>query len=80
MNEFFELKLISDETKEESYDYDERVRIYECPCGKGTVIWSKERPNGKGFGYQATFSDTTCLCKDCESKYEFRGGRAKIKE
>lgn len=65
------LNLISEERITEQYDYDETVRTYSCPCGKGKVIWSKERPNGHGTGYQATFSDVFCQCDDCKTKYDF---------
>ena len=40
MNDRVELELISDETHENG-TYDERVRTYKCPCGQGTVVWSK---------------------------------------
>ena len=54
MEEKITLTLLSDETRVNG-DYDERIRKYSCPCGKGEVIWSKERPNGSGYGYQAIF-------------------------
>ena len=69
MNDRVELELISDETHENG-TYDERVRTYKCPCGQGTVVWSKERPNGSGYGYEATFSDAFCYCDNCEDKYD----------
>ncbi|HEM5315032.1 hypothetical protein [Streptococcus suis] len=69
MDNRIELELISTETHEVG-SYDETVRTYKCPCGKGTVVWSKERPNGSGYGYQATFSDAFCRCEDCKDLYD----------
>lgn len=64
------LKLLSDVTKSK-FDYDDRIRTYECACGKGSIIWSKETPNGCGSGYQATYSDVFFYCEECEAKYDF---------
>lgn len=65
------LKIISEDVVKLSGGYDEKIRTYECPCGKGQIIWSKEIPNGEGFGMQSTFSDVFFRCDDCESKYDF---------
>ena len=54
----------------EGATYDDTIRTYKCPCGEGTVVWSKERPNGNGFGYQATFSDAFCYCENCKENYD----------
>ena len=79
MEEKITLTLLSDETQIKG-DYDERIRKYSCPCGEGEVIWSKERPNGRGYGYQATFSNIFCYCDNCKEKYDFSDkGYAKIK-
>lgn len=69
-----ELKLLSEKFIE-GVTYDERVRTYSCPCGEGEVVWSKERPNGKGFGYQATFSDAFCYCDKCKGTYDFSSNK-----
>lgn len=52
---------------ESQWDYDEHKITYRYPCGKGTVVWSKERPNGNGSGYQAPYTDLFVYCKDCEN-------------
>lgn len=70
MNDEIELELISDETHVQG-TYDVRDRKYCCPCGKGILLLSKERPNGSGYGYEATYSDVFCYCDDCKEKYEF---------
>lgn len=80
MSDYFDLELISDETKSSGYDYDERIRRYKCPCGKGDVVWSKEKPNGNGSGYHATFSDVFWYCDICEPKYDFWVGQVKLKK
>ena len=79
MSEFIKLNLISEENREVG-TYDERERTYECPCSEGVVVWSKEKPNGSGFGYQATFSDVFWKCKKCEEKYNFMSGSAYLKK
>ena len=71
MSQKIPLPLLSDETREISSDYNERIRTYSCPCGLGKVVWSKEKPNGRGYGYQATFSDIFCYCETCKDKYDF---------
>ena len=70
MEEKITLTLLSDETQING-DYDERIRKYSCPCGEGEVIWCKERPNGRGYGYQATFSNIFCYCDNCKENYDF---------
>lgn len=65
------LELISEENCE-SYDYDERVRTYNCPCGEGTVVWSYERSNGNGFGHRSSFSDVFCYCDNVKHKYDVK--------
>lgn len=47
--------------------------IYECPCGKGKVIYTKD--NIPGFRDR----DIQCDCKECNEKYEFNKNRAIIK-
>lgn len=45
---------------------------YECPCGKGKVIYEKD--NIPGFRDSMTFSD----CTECNSKYHFSRGEAEL--
>lgn len=65
------LKIISENVIRLNDGYDEKIIKYECPCGKGEIVWSKETPNGEGFGMQSTFSDVFFRCDDCKSKYDF---------
>ncbi|QII23605.1 hypothetical protein G3M80_03110 [Bacillus altitudinis] len=44
--------------------------IYECPCGKGTVIYEKD--NIPGFRDRSIHS----TCKPCGEKYDFGRGTA----
>lgn len=43
---------------------------YDCPCGKGTVLYEKD--DIPGFRDRSTF----CDCKECNEKYTFRRGEA----
>lgn len=72
------LELISEEIRE-TYDYIIIDKKYKCPCGEGYVLFSKEKPNGNGFGYQATFIDYICNCDNCKKQYDFRQGNAYTK-
>ena len=47
---------------------------------KVLLFGPKEKPNGSGFGYQATFSDVFWKCKKCEEKYNFMSGSAYLKK
>lgn len=43
---------------------------YECPCGKGRVVYTKD--DIPGF----RDSDIYCRCEECKGKYEFGRGTA----
>ncbi|PAD36336.1 hypothetical protein [Terribacillus saccharophilus] len=43
---------------------------YECPCGKGIVVY--ERDNIVGHKHR----QTDCHCKDCDKIYSFNRGEA----
>lgn len=43
---------------------------YECPCGKGTVVYEKD--DIPGFRDKSNY----CNCKECNGKYTFSRGTA----
>ncbi|MBC1499389.1 hypothetical protein HB943_02150 [Listeria weihenstephanensis] len=49
------------------------TEVYECPCGKGQVISTKD--DIPGFRDR----DTSCKCPECFDKYDFDRNIAKIK-
>lgn len=59
---YLKLEQISEKYRDLHDGYTERNITYVCPCGNGTILWSKERPNGVNG---ATFSDVFCYCDDC---------------
>lgn len=45
-------------------NWDDEEVVYRCPCGKGTVVESKEKE--PGYRQHTAF----IVCDNCEGKYE----------